>query len=294
VFLRKDRPAIGRTALAGLVIIVVIVGGAIGIYFPKSGQGASATSTTSSTSASRSSSAIAASSSASSSSSTVSSSTTTSLTPSAPLFNFTLTSSPSTILIAPGQTLNYSSVFLIPRPNSLQGHAVLNNGIGSELVVLNATLPDGLYVHFFGTTLINRIYEEADAGYVSGTEMQLVAPASVAPGNYTATVVGTSGSLSVNLSFTVQVVKYLVIAQYQTFGPSNLNITAGSTVYWINLSTDKNMPYDVVFSTINVHSDTLNPDPAFDSFSYTFTNPGVYPYYSAYASTMKGTITVTG
>jgi plastocyanin len=293
VFLRKDRPAIGRTALAVLVIVVVIVGGAIGISFPKSGQKAAASSTTSSSSASLTSSTTAASSSASSSSSSVSSSTTTSLTPTAPLFNFTLTTSPSTVLIAPGQTLNYSSVYLIPRPNTLEGNALLNAGIGSELVVLNATVPNGMYIHFFGSTLINRIYEEAGAGSVSDTEMQLVAPQNIAPGNYTVTIEGSSGSLSVSYSFTVQVVKYLVIAQFQTFGPSSLNVTVGTTVYWINLSTDKNMPYDVVFTTINVHSDTLNPDPAFDSFSYTFTTPGVYPYYCAYASTMKGTITVT-
>lgn len=229
----------------------------------------------------------------SSSTSSAVSNTTTSIAPAAPLFNFTLTTSPGRILIAPGETLNYSSVYLIPRPNTLEGNALLNAGIGSELVVLNATLPSGMYIHFFGTTLINRIYEEADAGSVSNTEMQLVAPQNVAPGNYTATIVGSSGTLSVDYSFTVQVVKYLVIAQYQTFAPGDLNVTAGSTVYWINLSTDKNMPYDVVFNTINVHSDTLNPDPAFDSFSYTFTTPGVYPYYCAYASTMKGTITVT-
>jgi plastocyanin len=196
-------------------------------------------------------------------------------------------------LIAAGETLNYSSVYLIPRPNNLQGNAIMNAGIGSELVVLNATVPSGMYIHFFGSTLINRIYEEADAGHVSNTEMQLVAPQNVAPGNYTVTIEGSSGSLSVNYSFMVQVVKYLVIAQYQTFAPRNLNVTAGSTVYWINLSTDKNMPYDVIFTTINVHSDTLSPNPAFDSFSYTFTTPGVYPYYCAYASTMKGTITVT-
>jgi plastocyanin len=182
---------------------------------------------------------------------------------------------------------------LIPRPNTLEGQAILNAGIGRELVVLNATVPSGMYIHFFGTALINRIYMEADAGSVMSVLMQLVAPKSVALGNYTVTVEGKSGSLTVDLTFTVQVVKYLIIAQLQTFQPANLNVTVGTTVYWINLSTDKNMPYDVIFNTINVHSPTLNPDPAFDSFSYTFTAAGTYPFYCAYASTMKGTITVT-
>jgi plastocyanin len=277
----------------------MLVGGAIGISYPKPGQRSTASSTIETSSISLSSS-TATSSVSSSSVTSVSSNTTTTPPPLvAPLFNFTLTTSPHMILISPGQTLNYSSVILIPRPNSLQGAAVLNAGIGSELVVFNSTLPGGMYIHFFGSTLINRIYEEADAGSVMSVLMQLVAPKDIAPGNYTATIEGSSGSLSVYDSFTVKVVKYLIIAQYYSFEPANLNVTVGSTVYWINLSSDRNQPYDVVFNTINVRSPTLNPDPAYDSFSYTFTSPGVYPYYSAYAlsigiSTMKGTITVTG
>jgi len=45
-FLRRDRPAIGRTALAVLVIVVVVVGGAIGISLPKGGQKTSESTTT--------------------------------------------------------------------------------------------------------------------------------------------------------------------------------------------------------------------------------------------------------
>ncbi len=299
MFLREDRPAISSRALAVLVIVVVGIGGAIGVAYPKPGQSASTTSSSSqmlsSTSSTSLSSSAAASTSSVASSSATSNTTTSSTSPPLvpPLFNFTLTTAPQAILIAPGQVLNYSSVLLIPRPNNLQGQAILNAGIGSELVVLNATVPGGMYIHFFGTTLVNRIYAETDAGHVMETEMQLVAPASIAPGNYTVTIEGSSGAFSVNYTFTIQVVKYLIIAQYYRFSPGNLNVTVGSTVYWINLSTDRNQPYDVIFTTIHVTSPTLNPTPAFDSFSYTFTTPGVYPYYCAYLSTMKGTITVT-
>lgn len=292
----QDRPAISTRALAVLVIVVVLVGGGIGVYYPRPASKAPASSTTSQSSSSSSSTTSSAPSTSTTSSTTTSSETST-FTPTLalPLFNFTLVSAPQNILIAAGQVLNYSSVILIPRPNSLQGQAVLNAGIGSELVVLNATVPDGMYIHFFGSTFINTIYEEADAGSVMETEMQLVAPPTIQPGNYTVTIVGSSGALAVDYTFTVSVVKYLIIAQYQTFSPRNITVPAGTTVYWINLSTDRNQPYDVVFKTINVHSPTLQPTPAFDSFSYTFTTPGYYPYYSAYlAATMQGSVTVTG
>ncbi len=294
LFPRESRPAMSTKALAVLVVVVVIVGGAVGISYPKSREGPVTSSVSTSSTASYSVSSSATATNSSSSTSVVSNTTTSSSTLSAPLFNFTLTSSPDTILIAPGDVMNYSSIVLIPRPNQLQGNAIMNAGIGSELVVLNATAPGGMYVHFFGSTLINRIYEEAGAGTVMSTEMQLVAPKSIAPGNYTVTVEGSSGSFSVTSSFTVQVVKYLIIARYYTFEPRDLNVTVGSTVYWINLSDDKNQPYDVIFTTINVHSPTLNPNPAFDSFSYTFNAPGVYPYYCAYLAAMKGNVTVTG
>lgn len=289
MILRKARPALTTKTLAGLVIVVVAAGGAIGISYPRASPAVAQSSTTTLSTVSTSSAE-----SSSSSSSSVSSSSAFTPTASPPLFNFTVASAPYNVLIAPGDTLNYSSIVLIPRPNTLQGAAVLNNGIGSELVVLNATLPGGMYMHFFGATMIDKIYVEADAGHVTSILTQLVAPKDIAPGNYTATVVASSGTFSVNYSFTIQVVRYLIIGEYYTFQPANLNVTAGSTVYWINLSTDRNQPYDVIFTTINVHSPTMSPGPAYESFSYTFTTPGVYPYYCAYLAAMKGTITVTG
>src|SRR6267378_2009469 len=132
VFLRNDRPAIGRTALAISTLVVVVIGGAIGISYPRSGQGAQASSTSSSSSISTSSSTTA---SSIRSSSTSSNTTTASHTPSAPLFTFLLNSSPQTILLYPGANLNYTSILVIPNPNSFQGAGLVGEaGIGSELV----------------------------------------------------------------------------------------------------------------------------------------------------------------
>ena len=159
----NDRPAIGKMALAMLVIVVIVVGGAIGISFPKPGQGAIVTSTaapsTSATPSSTSTPSALNTTTAATSSSVSSIATTPSLTMSAPLFNFVLISVPQTILLSPGANLTYPTLAVIPLPNS---HEVPGNPleVGSELVVLNATLPSGLHLRFLGSNHASRIYEE--------------------------------------------------------------------------------------------------------------------------------------
>lgn len=198
--------------------------------------------------------------------------------------------------MAAGATLIYPEVNVIPSPSTLEGQAVLNEGIGDELVVLNATLPTGISLRFFGSNVTNAIYQEVGAGSPQSVELQLAAAVGISPGNYPVKIEGSSGTLSVNYTFTVQVVQYLITAQYGRFSPVNLNVTAGSTVYWINVDPDPAADYNVIFNTINAQSSALNPCPACDVFSYTFTTPGVYPYYDTAGAEvgMKGTITVTG
>jgi plastocyanin len=176
--------------------------------------------------------------------------------------------------------------------------AGLNFGGGAELVVLNSAAPSGLDVHFFGSNLTSTIYEEIGAGFPSTVELQLTAAPNMAPGNYPVTIEGSSGTASVNYTFTVQVVQYLVLLNFNTFRPGNLNVTVGSTVFWINISGDPNAQYDIIFNTIKVQSPVLDPCPSnrpngCTVFSYTFTTAGNYSYFCNVYSGMKGTITVT-
>jgi plastocyanin len=294
---RSERPAMSTTAFAILVIVVIVAGAAIGIYYPRSPQKATAPSTTSTSSTPSASSTASTSSTTSTASSSASSRTTAAPpAPAPPLFNFTLTVGPGSILMSPGATAIYPQINVIPSPSTLQGQAVLNEGIGDELVVLNATLPSGISLRFFGSNLTDVIYQEVGAGSPQSVELQLVTAPGIALGNYPVNITASSGTLSVNYSFTVQVVQYLVIAQYGQFSPVNLNVTAGSTVHWINVDPDPAADYNVIFDSLGVQSPPLNPCPACDAFSYTFTTPGVYPYYDTAGAEvgMKGTITVTG
>jgi plastocyanin len=308
VFPREDRPAISTTAFAVLLIVVLVVGGAIGIYYPRAAQKASSTSTTSTSSATTPSSSATTSSSTAATSSTTSSSvssstTTASRTLAPPLFNFSLSSAPGTILISPGITLIYPSVSVTPLPSSNLGQAAgLNVGAGDELVVMNAVEPSGISVHFFGSNLTSTIYEEVSAGFPSGLELQLTAAPGTAPGSYPVTIEASSGTESINYSLVIQVVKYLVTTQYGQFSPGKLNVTVGSTVYWMNISTDPNGYSDVVFKANGLTSPGLFPcavqqygPTACGIWSHTFTAAGTYSYVcNALPACGGGTITVTG
>jgi len=200
-----------------------------------------------------------------------------------------------------GSTIIYPSLFITPLPSASEGQAAgLNYGAGDELVVVNSAEPSGFSLQFFGSTLVNTIYEEVAVGFPDTLEIQMNASSSVAPGNYPVMIEASSGTLSVNYSFTVQVVKYLITASLGQFSPSHLTVPAGSTVYWQNISTDTNGFSDVVFSTISVESPALDPcvlqtyQNGCGVFSYTFTTAGTYPYAcNALPACGQGTITVT-
>jgi plastocyanin len=308
---KDGRQGLSTTVLAILVVIVIVIGGAIGIYYPKPAQKASIARTTAMSSTSTTSTASPSITTASSSAAATSSitsrsvgSNTTSYPPAAsPLFNFTLTSGPATILMLPGSTIIYAYAIVTPLPSAAEGQAAaLEFGVGDELVVLNATEPSGISLHFFGSNLTSStLYDEVDAGFPTNLELQLTAAPSMAPGVYPITIDASSGTLSVNCSFTVQVVKNLVTINNRIFSPSNLNVTVGSTVYWMDVSSDATYgAYNVVFNTINVQSPVLNPCVLADGpgacsiFSYTFTTAGTFSYICNIYSGMKGTITVTG
>ena len=134
-------------------------------------------------------------------------------------------------------------------------------------------------------------------------QFALAADKGVAPGDYKIGVVGTSGSVSENSSFTVRVVPYLIIVKDNVYYPASLTVRAGTTIYWLNLGIatggDNAQEFDVTFKTVNVRSSVLIGSPFFDSFSYTFTTPGTYDYNCAQADDcnfpyMNGQIVVTG
>lgn len=120
-------------------------------------------------------------------------------------------------------------------------------------------------------------------------------------GNGTVTIKGVAGPNSQTTSFTLRVVQYRVVMIHNTFSPVVLNVTEGSTVYWQNLDGPAagcgGQPtgggqHNVVFTTLQgANSPTVNQ---FGIYSYTFTTPGSYFYYSSIDTdkSMNGTINV--
>ncbi len=70
------------------------------------------------------------------------------------------------------------------------------------------------------------------------------------------------------------------------FTPSDITITAGTKVTWINHDAD---PHTVVEENNKFHSAALDTN---DNYSYTFTTPGTYKYFCTLHPTMLGSVTV--
>jgi plastocyanin len=77
-----------------------------------------------------------------------------------------------------------------------------------------------------------------------------------------------------------------------TFTPAQLTVKVGTTVVW---TSEDGVPHTVTADDGSFNSGNLNKG---DSFKFTFTKAGKFPYYCAYHGTaggggMSGTITVT-
>jgi nitrite reductase (NO-forming) len=74
------------------------------------------------------------------------------------------------------------------------------------------------------------------------------------------------------------------------YSPDTITVVIGvnNTVVWVN---NDNMPHTVTATNKLFDSGNMNPG---DTFSYTFTSPGVYTYGCSYHSWMKGTVIVKG
>ncbi len=168
--------------------------------------------------------------------------------------------------------------------------------VNSEPVTLSSTSPAGITVLFSPSSPVNL---PADKNV--NVTLNIIAGASVAPANDTISVQGVSGANTQTASFTLRIVQYRVVMVRSTFLPAKMNVTAGSTVYWQNIdgpaggcggASSGTGYHNVVFTTIpGANSSTIKQ---FGIYSYTFTTPGSYFYYSSLDAdhSMNGTINV--
>jgi amicyanin len=71
-----------------------------------------------------------------------------------------------------------------------------------------------------------------------------------------------------------------------SFSPKSLTVKAGATVTWMN---HDDIPHNVVSTERKFSSPVLDTD---QNFSFSFQEPGSYPYYCKIHPTMTGTIVV--
>ena len=72
------------------------------------------------------------------------------------------------------------------------------------------------------------------------------------------------------------------------FSPERITVRAGTTVTWLNAD---DAPHTVTSASKLFKSTALDTD---DSFSFTFTTPGVYEYFCSLHPRMTGTVVVEG
>jgi plastocyanin len=188
-------------------------------------------------------------------------------------------------MVSPG---SYSRVVVLTIYHAL--------ALNSESVVLSSTSPPGINVSFSPSSPV-----ELPADKNLNVTLNIVASPSATLSNDTITVQGVSGPTTRTASFTLRVVQYHVVMVQNTFIPATMNVSLGSTVYWQNFdgpaggcgaASSGTGYHSVVFTTIpGANSSTIKQ---FGIYSYTFTTPGSYFYYSSLDSdhSMNGTINV--
>ena len=75
------------------------------------------------------------------------------------------------------------------------------------------------------------------------------------------------------------------------FSPQNISIASNTTVTWRNNDSVAHTVTSLTGAPVGFDSGTLNPG---QSFTYTFTVPGIYPYYCMIHTFMHGNVTVGG
>jgi plastocyanin len=299
----RRRSAVGAAMIGGIVIVVLIVAAA-GLYLtlgrpspsgtlsqttPTTSHSSSQTPSTTTQSATQS---ITSSSSETSSKTTTSTTTTTatqSNSSTGQAFPVALSTSPDTILMAPGDNQSYVSLTVAPCQPLLSQTPCNLPESGSEAITLNASSTNGIQI------LLARSTVTVSVGSKTADQVTVVVPSSAAPGDYSVSIQAQSGTTSSSYKFTVRVVQYLIYMTANSFNPLALNVKVGATVYWMNLDAPAGGDpevHNVIFTTgTGAQSSSLQQ---YGSYSYTFTAAGSYSYYcSFHAPDMKGTVIVT-
>jgi plastocyanin len=85
-----------------------------------------------------------------------------------------------------------------------------------------------------------------------------------------------------------------VTIQNFAFNPASITVPKGTTVTWVNQdTTDHTIVNDAQGSTAQGALFTSNSLSRGGSYSYTFENPGTYPYHCSIHMAMKATVIVT-
>jgi plastocyanin len=186
-----------------------------------------------------------------------------------------MTLSPTVPLIAPGQTQNYTLLTLTE-----------SNSVTPVSTTLTVSAPAGLSFDLANSSI--------PALATFNVPIVIHASPSIAPGTYQVSVKETEGSAVKSQSFTVKVVAALVVMEHLAFVPEYLNVTAGTTVYWMNLDSEIGCCdpgfHDVDFSALGVESPVLA---RLGSYSYTFQNSGDFYYICSIHTFMTGEVRVS-
>jgi len=168
---------------------------------------------------------------------------------------------------------------LIPVGGSANFTVILYNSANlTGSYSLSATAPSGLSFKF-GSVPVN----VTGSGPHNGI-LRVSSSSGMLPGKYQVTIQATGSRGVANQTFDFRVMRNLVQLNAISSAPTFLNITvkAGDPVTWVSLDgavgdDDPNVDnHNIIFSTINLTSGPLDQ---YQTWSHTFTQPGVYRYH---------------
>jgi len=168
---------------------------------------------------------------------------------------------------------------LIPVGGSANFTVILYNSANlTGSYSLSATAPSGLSFKF-GAVPVN----VTGSGPHNGI-LRVSSSSGMLPGKYQVTIQATGSRGVANQTFDFRVMRNLVQLNAISSAPTFLNITvkAGEPVTWVSLdgAVGDDDPYvdnhNIIFSTINLTSGPLDQ---YQTWSHTFTQPGVYRYH---------------
>jgi plastocyanin len=174
-------------------------------------------------------------------------------------------------------------------PGPVIGHTAVENGANKDVVVeidaANAT--QTLYAMLHTDAGTQGEYEFPGDDVPVKVNGQVVTPPFQVTGGLPATSAPTAASQNNN-----EGTGAVIMLVDKTFSPSSLTVPVGTTVVWKH---ESDLPHTVTSDTGLFDSGTLNQG---DTFQFTFTKAGTYPYHCKFHGDvggvgMSGTIIVT-